>query len=96
MSRPLMGGLFLASFGLLCFAMNFVADDSGTSQVTTIWGFLLTLCSAAMGSVSNIVVRKAQQASRPYEPLQFLVWSSLVPVVPFALLSLMLTRWPFP
>lgn len=89
MSRPLIGGLFLASFGLLCFAMNFMTGDSGTTRVTTIWGFLLTLCSAAMWSASNIVARKAQQASPHYEPLQFLVWSSLVPVVPFVLFSVL-------
>jgi O-acetylserine/cysteine efflux transporter len=40
-----------------------------------------------MWAGSNIVARKAQQASPHYEPLQFLVWSSLVPILPFLLLS---------
>jgi O-acetylserine/cysteine efflux transporter len=89
MSRPLIGGLLLASVGLLCFTMNFMAGDQGALGVTTVWGFLLSLCSAAMWSASNIVARKAQRASPHYEPLQFLVWSSLVPVAPFVLLSLL-------
>ncbi|MDO8251585.1 MAG: EamA family transporter [Rhodoferax sp.] len=89
MSRPLVGGLLLASFGLLCFTMNFLTDDKGAMGVTTVWGFLLSLCAAAMWSASNIVARKAQQANPHYEPLQFLVWSSLVPVVPFVLFSLL-------
>jgi len=89
MSRPLIGGLLLASVGLLCFTLNFLTGDPDALGVTTVWGFLLSLCSAAMWSASNIVARKAQQASPHFEPLQFLVWSSLVPVAPFALLSLL-------
>jgi O-acetylserine/cysteine efflux transporter len=89
LSRPLVGGLLLASVGLLCFSINFMTGDSGATGVTTVWGFLLSLCAAAMWSTSNIVARKAQQASPHYEPLQFLVWSSLVPVLPFVLLSLL-------
>ena len=84
LSRPLIGGLTFAALGLACFGMNFV---TGTAGATTLAGFLLNLCSAAMWAGSNIVARKAQQASPHYEPLQFLVWSSLVPVLPFLLLS---------
>jgi O-acetylserine/cysteine efflux transporter len=42
-----------------------------------------------MWSASNIVARKAQRANPQYEPLQFLVWSSLVPVLPFVFLSVL-------
>ena len=87
MSRPLFGGLLLAASGLLCFTMNFVTGDTSAGNTTTFWGFILSLCSAAMWAASNIVARKAQQASPHYEPLQFLVWSSLVPIIPFLLLS---------
>ena len=69
MSRPLMGGLLLASFGLLCFTMNFMTADADATRVTTVWGFVLSLCAAAMWSASNIVARKAQQANPHYEPL---------------------------
>ena len=86
-SRALVGGLILAALGLGCFGMNFFAG-SGAAGVTTLLGFGLTLCAAAMWAASNIVARKAQQASPNFEPLQFLVWSSLVPILPFLLLSL--------
>lgn len=88
-SRPLFGGLLLAASGLLCFTMNFATGDTNAGNATTLWGFILSLCSAAMWATSNIVVRKAQKASPHYEPLQFLVWSSLVPIIPFLLLSLL-------
>lgn len=88
MSRPLVGGLMLAALGLACFSMNFVAGN-GTASTTTVFGFILNLGSAAMWAASNIVARKAQQANPHYEPLQFLVWSSLVPIIPFLLLSLL-------
>jgi O-acetylserine/cysteine efflux transporter len=91
MSRPLIGGLILAALGLGCFGMNFVAGSSGSA---TIAGFALTLCAASMWAGSNIVARKAQQSSPQYDPLQFLVWSSLVPVVPFLLLSLLFDAAP--
>ena len=86
MSRPLVGGLILATGGLACFGLNFV---SGGNASTTLLGFMLNLCAAAMWAASNIVARKAQQSSPHYEPLQFLVWSSLVPIVPFMLMSLL-------
>jgi O-acetylserine/cysteine efflux transporter len=86
LSRTLMGGLGLAAAGLVCFGMNFV---SGGTLAITVAGFVLNLCAAAMWAASNIVARKAQQSSPHYEPLQFLVWSSLVPIVPFLLMSLL-------
>ncbi len=85
MSRPLAGGLLLAAAGLACFGINFVSGGTGA---TTVAGFLLCLCAAALWAASNIVARKAQQASPHFEPLQFLVWSSLVPILPFLLMSL--------
>lgn len=86
MNRPLIGGLLLAAVGLVCFGMNFA---SGKSATTTVLGFVLNLGAAAMWAASNIVARKAQQSSPHYEPLQFLVWSSLVPILPFMLMSLL-------
>lgn len=87
MSRPLVAGLILAALGLFCFTMNFIAGDASSTRATTVFGFILNLCAAFMWAASNIVARKAQQANPNYEPLQFLVWSSLVPIVPFLLLS---------
>ena len=84
-SRPLQAGLVLAALGLACFALNYVGTDG--SSATTPLGFLLTLCAAAMWAMSNIVARRVQQAYKDYSPLAFVVWSSLVAVLPFAALS---------
>ena len=94
-SRPLQWGLLLAALGLACFSANYLSPQG--SSATTAWGFVLNLCSAAMWAASNIVARKAQRASAGFDPLSFVVWSSVVPVLPFALLTLAFddpaTRW---
>ncbi|MEP6790260.1 MAG: EamA family transporter [Ramlibacter sp.] len=94
-SRELQAGLLLAALGLGCFAMNYTAP--GASAATTGWGFALNLCAAAMWAASNIVARKAQQASGSFDALGLVVWASLVPIIPFVLFSLLwdapATRW---
>jgi O-acetylserine/cysteine efflux transporter len=40
-----------------------------------------------MWAGSNIVVRNAQRATPQFDVIPFIVWSSLVPVLPFVLLS---------
>ncbi|GKS76443.1 EamA family transporter [Acidovorax sp. SUPP950] len=87
--RPLVVGMAIAAVGLGCFAMNFIgpgATGTGVGGATMV-GICLTLCAAASWAVSNIVSRMAQRASPGYKPLSFVVWSSLVPVLPFAALS---------
>jgi O-acetylserine/cysteine efflux transporter len=90
-SRPLQIGLLLAASGLACFAMNYVLPPPGSivnaASITTAAGFVLNLCAAAMWAASNIVARKAQQASAGFDPLAFVVWSSVVPVLPFAAMA---------
>jgi O-acetylserine/cysteine efflux transporter len=89
-SRPLQIGMLLAALGLACFTMNYAAPSSAATNaasITTVAGFVLNLCAAAMWAASNIVARKAQQASSGFDPLAFVVWSSLVPIVPFALMA---------
>ena len=94
-SRPLQAGLVLAALGLGCFAMNYVTPGAGGA--TTVLGLVLNLCAAAMWAASNIVARKAQQASGGFDPLAFVVWASVVPILPFIALSLWLdpaaSRW---
>jgi len=85
-SRPLQLGLLLAALGLGCFALNYVNPSAGTAATTPL-GFVLTLCGAAMWAMSNIVARRVQQNYSDYSPLAFVVWSSLVAVLPFAALS---------
>lgn len=94
-SRALKGGLLLAAVGLVCFGMNYV--EPGHAGGTTAGGFVLCLAGAAMWAASNIVVRRAQQATPQFDVISFMVWCSLVPIVPFVLLSLAFddpsTRW---
>lgn len=94
-SRALLGGLALAALGLGCFAMNFF--EAGHASDITPAGFALCLTGAAMWAVSNIVVRSAQKAAPGFDVISFMVWCSLVPIIPFMLLSLTFddpaTRW---
>jgi O-acetylserine/cysteine efflux transporter len=94
-SRALLAGLTLAALGLGCFAMNFF--ESGHVTDITPGGFALCLTGAAMWAVSNIVVRQAQKTAPGFDVISFMVWCSLVPIIPFVLLSLAFddpaTRW---
>jgi O-acetylserine/cysteine efflux transporter len=87
-SRPLQAGMVLAALGLGCFALNYVSPGSDISSATTLAGFVLTLCAAAMWAMSNIVARRVQQLHADYSPVAFVVWSSSVAIVPFMALSL--------
>lgn len=97
-SKFLLAGLALAALGIGCFSMNYLAPGAGPATGgTTPLGFLLVLCSAAMWAGSNLVVRRAQQSGAVFDVIPFMVWSSLVPVLPFVLLSSAFddaaTRW---
>jgi O-acetylserine/cysteine efflux transporter len=83
-------GLALAALGLICFAMHFVAKSPDSTGAITTFSFVLTLSGAAAWAVSNIVARQAQRSHAGYDPLAFVVWSALIPILPFALLSSLL------
>jgi O-acetylserine/cysteine efflux transporter len=86
LGRSQWAGLALAALGLACFATHF-ASSSGAASSITVLAFALNLWAAAAWAISNIVARKAQQAAPGYDALAFVVWSSIVPIVPFILLS---------
>ena len=50
-------------------------------------GFVLTLCGAASWALSNVVVRRIVAAGFKPDMLGLVVWSSLIPIVPFFALS---------
>ena len=88
MAAPLLGerarahqwlGLLLAAGGLVLLA---AAHGSLPGQMTLI-GFFFTLGAALMWATSNVVVRLMGRAASGYDPFAFIVWSSLVPVLPF-------------
>jgi O-acetylserine/cysteine efflux transporter len=95
-SRALLAGLLLAAIGIACLAANYLAPGADTGGTTAL-GFVLALGAAALWAVSNIVVRRAQQSTPRFDVVPFMVWSSLVPIIPFTLLSLAFdpaaTRW---
>jgi O-acetylserine/cysteine efflux transporter len=96
LTRPLVGGLLLAAAGLGCFGLHFVAGG-GVAGAVTVLGFVLNLGAASMWAASNIVTRKAQQAGGAFDPVAFVVWSSVVPILPFIAMTLLAdppaTRW---
>lgn len=75
-------GLFVAVLGLAAIAS---AQSEAPGQMTLI-GFVLTLTAAFMWATSNLVVRFASREA-DYDPFAFIVWSSVVPIVPFILLA---------
>lgn len=86
-SRPMQAGMLVAALGLACFAVNyFISVPNGAGDVS-VAGLLLVTGGAAMWAVSNIVVRLARRAAPVFDVLGFMVWSSLVPVIPFCMLS---------
>ena len=91
-SKPLQAGMVLAALGLGCFGLNYVnpglGSGTGAGNATTLAGFALTLCAAAMWALSNIVARRVQQLHNDYSPIAFVVWSSSVAIVPFMVLCL--------
>lgn len=75
-------GLTVALAGLVAIA---AAHGEGPGQMTLV-GFVLTLGAGLMWAVSNIVGRLAVRHG-DYDPLTFIAWSSLVPVLPFLALD---------
>ncbi len=81
-------GLALALAGLVTIGM---AHGQGPGQMTLV-GFVLTACAAFMWAVSNLVVRFAHRHGA-YEPFNFIVWTSVFPVLPFLLLAVWAEGW---
>ena len=82
-------GLLVAAVGL-----GLLAQGHGTQpgQMTLI-GFFFTLGGALMWATSNLVVRFMGRVAGHYDPFAFIVWSSLVPVVPFFAMATALDGW---
>ncbi|WP_129782460.1 EamA family transporter [Peristeroidobacter soli] len=76
-------GLLVALAGLVLIA---TAHGDGPGQMSLV-GFVLTLSAAFMWAVSNLVARLASRIA-DYDPLPFIVWSGVFPILPFAVLAL--------
>ena len=77
-------GLLLAMTGLGLIAAT---HGEGPGQMTLI-GFVLTLMAALMWALSNLLVRQLSTTGRHYDAFGFIVWTSLMAVPPFLLLTL--------
>ena len=86
-SRQLQAGMVLAAIGLACFAFNYISPTGAGAGDTTLLGFLLTLAAAMMWALSNIVARHVQKVASNYSASAFVLWSSVVAVLPFMGLS---------
>ncbi|MFC5478160.1 EamA family transporter [Massilia suwonensis] len=82
--RRLQAAMGIAALGLACLCV----DALGRNSTVTLMGFVLSVASAAMWAASNIVVRIAQRSTPQFDVLPFMVWSSMVPILPFIALSL--------
>lgn len=75
-------GLLIAIAGLVLIG---VAHGEGASDMT-LTGFVLTVGAAAMWAGSNLLTRVAAKQGS-YEPVSFIVWTSIFPIIPLLLLS---------
>lgn len=71
-------GLAIAFGGLLLLAVA-----SNFNQSVSMLGFVLTLCAAASWAVGNVLSRHIGRVN----PLSLVVWSALIPIVPFLAVS---------
>ncbi len=76
-------GLGIALLGIGCFGIGVGAQGAAVTLI----GLILNLCAASMWAASNIVVKKAQAGAPGYDALQYVVWMSAVPVLPFLALA---------
>ncbi|WP_154056477.1 O-acetylserine/cysteine exporter [Pseudescherichia vulneris] len=76
-------GITLAIFGVLV-----LAESSLTGQDVTVLGFMLTLAAAFSWACGNIFNKKIMQHSSRPAVMSLVVWSALIPVVPFMVASL--------
>lgn len=81
-------GLCIAIGGL---AFIGAAHGRGATDMT-LAGFVFTVGAAAMWAASNLLTRLAARQG-PYEPVSFIVWSSLFPIVPLLLLACWVDGW---
>lgn len=75
-------GLCIATAGLVTIGS---AHGDGPAQMSLV-GFLCTVGSAAMWACGNLITRHVAGYGR-YEPVPFLVWTSVFPIVPLLCMS---------
>ena len=88
-------GLMIAVFGLALIAYGKNVGSAAGMQMTTV-GLLLNLLGAASWAIGNVVVSAMRRAGIQPEPFGLVIWSSLIPIVPFLLISGLFERHVYP
>ncbi len=88
-------GLMIAVLGLALIAYGKSAGSTTAMPMTTL-GLMLNLLGAASWAIGNVVVSAMRRAGIQPEPFGLVVWSSLIPVVPFLLVSWLFERHVYP
>ncbi|WFW11138.1 O-acetylserine/cysteine exporter [Citrobacter freundii] len=78
-------GIALAVFGVLV-----LIEASLNGQLVTMLGFMLTLAAALSWACGNIFNKKIMQHESRPPVMSLVVWSALIPILPFFLASLVL------
>lgn len=79
-----LAGITLAVFGVLV-----LIESSLNGQHVAVLGFMLTLAAALSWACGNIFNKKIMQLENRPAVMSLVVWSALIPIVPFLLASLM-------
>ena len=88
-------GLMIAVLGLALIAYGKNVGSAAGMQMTTV-GLLLNLLGAASWAMGNVVVSAMRRAGIQSEPFGLVIWSSLIPIVPFLLISGLFERHVYP
>lgn len=72
-----------AGLGIAFAGLFLLAASSSTNQSVSMLGFALTICAAASWAIGNVLSRHIGQVN----PLSLVVWSALVPILPFLVAS---------
>ena len=88
-------GLMIAVLGLALIAYGKNVGSAAGMQMTTV-GLLLNLLGAASWAIGNVVVSAMRRAGIQPEPFGLVIWSSLIPIVPFLLISGLFERHVYP
>ena len=88
-------GLMIAVMGLALIAYGKNVGSAAGMQMTTV-GLLLNLLGAASWAIGNVVVSAMRRAGIQPEPFGLVIWSSLIPILPFLLISGLFERHVYP
>ena len=88
-------GLMIAVMGLALIAYGKNAGTPVGMQMTSL-GLVLNLLGAASWAMGNVVVSAMRRAGIQPEPFGLVIWSSLIPILPFLLISGLFERHVYP